>query len=55
MSSDSLYMGAGGIVILSCQTFWTECFGAIMLLLALSSLCYFNYTIWDIVIHGIFT
>ena len=51
MSPDSLHIGARSIVILS----YTEYFSTIMLLLALSFLYYFNYTIWDIVIPGIFT
>ena len=55
MSSDSLDIGAMSIVILSYQTLYTEYFSTIMLLLALSFLYYFNYTIWDIVIPGIFT
>ena len=55
MSSDSLHIGARSIVILSYQTPLTEYFSTIMLLLALSLLYYFNYTIWDIVILGIFT
>ena len=52
MSSDSLHIGARSIVILSYQTLLTEYFSTNMLLLTLSLLYYFNYTIWDIVIPG---
>ena len=55
MSSDSLDIGARSIVILSYQTFLTEYFSTNMLLLALSFFYYFNYTMWDNVILGIFT
>ena len=55
MSSDSLHIGARSIVILLYQTLLTEYFSTNMLLLALSFLYYFNYTIGDSVIPGIFT
>ena len=48
---NSLHIGAIYVII---NRFYLN-FSTNMLLLALSSLYYFNYTIWDIVIPGIFT